>query len=521
MAQVGIRINGGNPGAPVLNHPLDSQPVTFSNLGDGSETTYDWQVVDAPDNGVTNATPTNQPTFTFTPVERGTYLVRLTVNANTPGEAVGTIILAIRHNHLRVPAVREQLEAGIDGWGSSVQEALILLDNLLTSAVTQYGDASDLEDVTAAAESAGVLGKAARADHKHDIAVAAGLDIGSLGEQGGLGTSPALARADHQHGTTPQSPGTAMGSDLSAWKIYSTDAIIQQKLLTQGIVLIAQATDMSVVDPSCHIVLANTAVASFTLTLPPAAGTMQETNLGRQLRIKNIGTNNLSVSPATGDTIDGAGSLVVGAGGSADLVSDGAAWWVLGTSQPDASRVLRADGSDLVQLIHRYEIAQVDFTREFRMTPFVGPAFVQAVKSRTNPLIDFAFLDYRVPICFNFKGLPNNGTPQTLAASPSDESAGILKMTVVATNFADASQSYHAEVWQPYHKSGGVVTFVGSPMPVITPPLDPMGLVGNDPYILNASGGDITWGAVNPLIGPALLDVTVYLQILAHNWTPP
>lgn len=520
MAQVGIRINGGNPGTPVLNHPLDNQPVTLSNLGDGSETTYDWQVVDAPDNGVTNATATNQPTFTFTPAERGTYLVRLTVNANTPGATTGTTILAIRHNYLRVPAVREQLEAGTDGWGASLQEALVLLDGSLTNGITQYGTAVELSDVTSAAKEAGVLNKAARADHKHDISVAAGLDIGSLDEQGGLGTSSALARSDHQHGTTPQNPGTAMGSDLSAWKLYSTDAIIQQKLLTQGIVLIAQATDMSAVDPNCHIVLANTSVAGFTLTLPAAAGTMQETNLGRLLRIKNIGTNNLTISPATGNTIDGAGGVVVPQGGAADLVSDGAGWWVMGRN-PEPGAVLRAEQQELVRLVHSYEVfAGFEVICQLQMAPIYGPRFVQTLKIPVPPY-QLDFLDYRVPICLNAPARPNDGTPYSASLTPSDESAGIIKLTVIATDASDASQSYHAEVWQPYHKSSGTVTFVGAPVPAITPPADPMNLVGNDPFVLNAAGGDILWGAVNPTVGPPSLNVTVYLQILAHNWAPP
>lgn len=333
MAQVNIRING-NPG-PELNFALANppQPVTFSNLGDGTETTFSWQVVDAPTNGVVNAGQTNQATFTFTPSQRGTYLVRLTANPNTPGAVSGTTILAIRHTNIRIPAVREQVEAGSDGWGDAMQEALLYLDNLITNAVVQYGSAAELSNVTSAAEAAGVLNKAARADHKHDINVASPADIGSLGETGGLGFSSALARADHRHGTVPQDPGTEMGLDISGWKLHATDILLQQRLLTQGIVVLAQSLDMSAVDPQCHILLCDSTNGTIVVTLPLAGGTIQNgTDQGRVLRIKNIGTGRVSIAGSGGQLIDGAASTIIKVqGGSIDLVSDGANWWRLGS----------------------------------------------------------------------------------------------------------------------------------------------------------------------------------------------
>lgn len=349
MAQVGIRINGGNPNAPILNHPLDNQPVTFSNQGDGTETTYLWQVVGAPANGVTNATATNLATFTFTPAVRGTYLVRLTVNANTPGVVTGTTILAIRHTNLRVPAVREQIEAGNDGWGTAMQEALILLDSLITSAIQTYGTAQDLQNVSSSAEVVGTAPRAARADHKHDINVAAPSDIGSLAEQGGLGVSTSLARADHRHGTIPQNPGTEMGADFAGWKVHATDVLIRSRLMTQGIELVAQNTDMSVLDPLSHIILCNTNNASITITLPPAGGTLQGgPELGRVLRIKNIGSNRVVIQGAApGELIDGASNTILRLpNASVDLVTDGASWWRLG-SFPTPARYLRWNGLEL------------------------------------------------------------------------------------------------------------------------------------------------------------------------------
>ena len=352
MAVVQILTNG-QPG-PNLNYGL-GQPVTFSNIDNTPGLTYQWSLVEEPawTQAMANApTATSNPlaaTFTFTPQKKGTYLVRLTVNQNTPGEVTGTMVLGVRHTNLRIPSIRETVEAGSDGWGLEVQSALEYLDGLITNLALGYGTAAELSNVTSAAEAAGVLNKAARADHKHDINVASPSDIGSLAEQGGLGVSTSLARADHRHGTIPQNPGTEMGADFAGWKVYATDALVRSRLMTQGIALIAQNTDMSVLDPLCHIILCNTNNASLTITLPPAGGTLQGgPELGRVLRIKNIGTNRVVIQGANpGELIDGATNTILRLpNASVDLVTDGASWWRLG-SFPTPARYLRWNGLEL------------------------------------------------------------------------------------------------------------------------------------------------------------------------------
>lgn len=352
MAVVQI-LTDGNP-TPSLNHTL-GQPVTFTNVDNTPGITYLWELVEDPAwtqqlaNIVTVTTNVAAASFTITPQKRGTYLIRLTVNANTPGQVTGTTVLAVRHDNIRIPSVRETLESGVDGWGPPVQDALGQLDALLTGAITQYGTAAELSNVTSAAEAAGVLNKAARADHKHDINVAAPADMGSLAEQGGLGVSTSLARSDHRHGTIPQNPGTEMGADFSGWKVYATDALIRSRLMTQGIALVAQNTDMTILDPLCHILLCNTNNSTITITLPPAGGTLQGgPELGRVLRIKNIGSNRVVVQGANpGELIDGAASAILRLpNASIDLVTDGASWWRLGAF-PVASRYLRWNGLEL------------------------------------------------------------------------------------------------------------------------------------------------------------------------------
>lgn len=344
MAQVNIRINGVS--GPNLDFALQAppQPVTFSNLGDGTEATFQWEVVDAPEGGVVSPGSTNLSTFTFTPTVRGTYLVRLTVNPNTPGAVSGTTLLAIRHQHLRIPAVREQQEAGANGWGTAVQEALAYLDDL--EVTPEYGEAGDLEPVSAEAAAAGSLNLVARADHKHDVEVAAPADLGSLGANSAVGSSTALARADHQHSTIPQDPDTELGSDFSAWRTYATDMVVQQRLLTRGISLIGEDTDMSVVDPGTHLILCGG--GPLTLTLPPAGTLLEGTNLGRVLKIKNIGAETVTIQAALGDTIDSIGDPgELEAGGSVELISDGGSWRSFGGGGGGGGTTYSADGTTL------------------------------------------------------------------------------------------------------------------------------------------------------------------------------
>lgn len=63
-----------------------------------------------------------------------------------------------------------------------------------------YGSVADLADVTKAAESAGVLNKAARSDHKHDISTAApAAGAVAIGNAAAEGAATSLARSDHTH----------------------------------------------------------------------------------------------------------------------------------------------------------------------------------------------------------------------------------------------------------------------------------------------------------------------------------
>lgn len=71
------------------------------------------------------------------------------------------------------------------------------------------------------------------------------------------------------------------------------------------------------------VVLCETTSAGFTVTLPPAADDKKE------LRIKNIGTNTLTIDGNSSETIDGNLTIGLTADEAVRLVSDGTEWWIL------------------------------------------------------------------------------------------------------------------------------------------------------------------------------------------------
>lgn len=81
-----------------------------------------------------------------------------------------------------------------------------------------YGAAADLADVTKAAETAGVLNKAARVDHKHDVSTAApAAGAVAIGNAAAEGTATSLSRSDHVHAVTaPTAPANVDKSAASA-----------------------------------------------------------------------------------------------------------------------------------------------------------------------------------------------------------------------------------------------------------------------------------------------------------------
>lgn len=133
---------------------------------------------------------------------------------------------------------------------------------------------------------------------------------------------------------------------------------------------------------------------------------------------------------------------------------------------------------------------------------------------------DYTMQDNRIPRRWFYKNVANDTIAQTIALTPTDNSAGLLKLTVIATDSTAGGNCYHIEVWQRYYKEGGAVAFVGDANFVVPLDYDPMalGIATNAPWELSASGGDIELVLRNTAAGPTELDLTAYLQILSHNW---
>jgi hypothetical protein len=143
MARVGIKING--TAGSNLNFGLSSL-ATFTNAGDGSETQFLWELLEEPPGDATPLTGTATAVMTFTPEKRGSYLVQLTVNPGQSGAIQDRVILAVRHQYIRIPAAKERLETGADGWAPDLQEALGYLDDLIAASLTNVVEQIDVSD---------------------------------------------------------------------------------------------------------------------------------------------------------------------------------------------------------------------------------------------------------------------------------------------------------------------------------------------------------------------------------------
>ncbi len=80
--------------------------------------------------------------------------------------------------------------------------------------------------------------------------------------------------------------------------------------------------------PADSLIYADATAGSFTVTLPIAAG-----HAGRLLRVKQTTTpNTVTVAAASGQTVDGLSSVSLANGAAVQLISDGAAWWVIASA---------------------------------------------------------------------------------------------------------------------------------------------------------------------------------------------
>lgn len=94
------------------------------------------------------------------------------------------------------------------------------------------------------------------------------------------------------------------------------------------IVVQGYAADSYTAQPADNVIYADATAGNFTITLPTAAG-----HAGRLLRIKQITTpNTVAVAAPSGQLVDGLSSVSLTNGAAVQLLSDGAAWWVVASA---------------------------------------------------------------------------------------------------------------------------------------------------------------------------------------------
>lgn len=140
-----IEINGGTGGQSDPNLPINA-PVNLSSSV--SAAVYEWVIVSQPEGDPqVNLDPpapypyppivSDRPTCSFTPIKEGSYLIRLTVNAGLPDEAVDTVIAAVRELQTgdRIPAPQETTEVNPDeGWAPDAVTKILQRVTRLTDA---------------------------------------------------------------------------------------------------------------------------------------------------------------------------------------------------------------------------------------------------------------------------------------------------------------------------------------------------------------------------------------------------
>jgi len=148
-------------------------------------------------------------------------------------------------------------------------------------------------DVTKAAASAGVSTEVARADHKHDVATAAPVDVSTSNAEG---TSTSLARADHQH---------AHGViGIGAWHAIATGAVAGfmsgPDKTKSDFITVTQAVDLDTMESD---------IATNNAKVSNVDHTGDVTTSGAPATVVALGTTgasvnvNLAAPPSTGDVL--------------------------------------------------------------------------------------------------------------------------------------------------------------------------------------------------------------------------
>lgn len=223
-----------------------------------------------------------------------------------------------------------------------------------------FGTTGELTTVNAGdTASAGILNKAARADHEHAVSTAAPsvtvksdatsasegtatslvrsdaqfvidtANVVAIGSANAQGSSNSLARADHVHEHPVFASGDYHTEYLRAdgYRGLTADLSAGGYRITNLATGVATKTSAYTVLETDDIILANGSGGAFALTMPAAS-----TVSGRVYNFKKIdsSSNYITIQADGAETIDGSNTLDLTAQyESATLVSDGTAWYII------------------------------------------------------------------------------------------------------------------------------------------------------------------------------------------------
>lgn len=135
------------------------------------------------------------------------------------------------------------------------------------------------------------------------------------------GAAGTAARSDHNHGTKPATSGDDFGSDALRWDLFGASVNFNGAVV-EGLTLVDDGDSPYTVGAAVCRIQAQTGAGAVTINLPAAAS-----NLGRVVKIKRVGANDVTIDGNGAETIDGAATLTLDADyESVTLFCDGSGW---------------------------------------------------------------------------------------------------------------------------------------------------------------------------------------------------
>lgn len=126
-------INITGSGAPLNFAPGATVTVeALPNTG----ATYLWEFIDKPEGSVADFADNTAQQTTFDADLEGSYLIRVTIDGLSVGQAIAAVPVVTSLGSIRIPAAGETFEAdSLKGWARAIQNGLLILSNAVASVV--------------------------------------------------------------------------------------------------------------------------------------------------------------------------------------------------------------------------------------------------------------------------------------------------------------------------------------------------------------------------------------------------